>query len=258
MARPRQLGQSALCRLQALLTHCPCFRAIELLCLGGLFLLRSVAFNKRLHGTTLCMTSHGVLFCLVRKRHFAMSSFRGRSLPGRRTNLSHALSLVSAFLSSLPRRPIIVRLPVSMAASCASFLLRRRRRISSSVPRVGKRGLVSGFVRGSTRRPLLPRLKVGRTTPIGGGISRRRRSRSGRRSVRSRDCFARALTGVCIGRRECSGTLRVVGGLGLGCPGGGTCFTSRVEFLRGLVVGAGSGWEGYVCCLLSWLYLRLF
>lgn len=86
-------------------------------------------------------------------------------------------------------------------------------------------------------------------TPIPKGLTRLRR---GRRGPLSSSCFARALTRVCMGRGQCRGTLRVVGGLGLGCPRGGICFTSRVEFLRGLVVGAG-GWGGsmHVCFCLG-------
>ncbi len=230
------LSGSALPHLEELISRFPCFRPIHLLFLHGLCHLRSDSFSGRLEGTSFFLTSHGTLFRLVRKAGCQLRPIGGRHPITRHVPIrkrSEACSLVSDFLTGLPRRGPQQSHPMSTSASCVTFLVRDRSTPSSVtvIPHVRRRSLVSSFVNRKSHHVILDSIRSSRLRIP--GLSRR--------GIRGRSCFARALTGVCVGRNECAGTVRVVQHLDLGCPGGGHCFTSRVQFLSGLVVGGGGG-----------------
>lgn len=251
MRRPRRVSQRALCSLHTLLTLCPCCRATHLLVLGGLCLLRSPDFSRRLHQTTVCVSSHGIVFRVVRTTRCRLGHARGGP---RNVNVlstgggrSHADDLVSRFLSSVPASTRRGRgggrghgpAPTSTTMSCMSCLVRARARRGVRRPSHAV-DLVSSFVRrnnfglrgvGNARRSRpgsSTSARPTRTTPRG-------RSDSGNK------VFARALTEVCVGRKGCRETCRVVSHLRGRRPRGDTCCMSRLEFLRGLVLGTG-GW----------------
>ncbi len=254
VTRPRLLGERALCTLHGCITLCPCRRTTQLLVLRGLCVLRSLAFSRRLRATTFCVAGHAALFGVIRTRCCRLTPTIGDATTANPTTDTSAL--VSAFLSTIPTRRAASRGPavVSTAISCVTCGVSgdTSTAASSDTPATtARRDLVSGFLRGSNNGVAVPR-----NAPAGNSKPRAGITLRGSHSRLRRNFCARDLTGMCVGRNGCSGTCRVVGRVGLGDSRGDYCFTSRVQFLRGIVTTGGGwallgGWERTrVCALL--------
>ena len=102
-----------------------------------------------------------VLFYLIEGERFIISPLDKQEKPKEEGGLDRTLSLIDAFLSSLPEDSAAVELPMDVTADYTSFLLHEEEHPSDDgIPRMKGQSLIDDFIEKSAEEPLLPQLGI--------------------------------------------------------------------------------------------------
>ena len=158
ITHPERLNRDTLYELRTLLARYPYFQTVRLLYLKNLFLLHDITFGEELRKAALYVADRKILFYLIEGERFTVSSFEKQDRPKENAGLDRTLSLIDAFLSSLPEEPVAVELPMDVTTDYTSFLLHEEERVSDDVPQMKGQSLIDDFIEKSAEEPLLPQL----------------------------------------------------------------------------------------------------
>ena len=164
ITHPERLNRDTLYELRTLLARYPYFQTVRLLYLKNLFLLHDITFGEELRKAALYVADRKVLFYLIEGERFTVSSFEKQDRPKENAGLDRTLSLIDAFLSSLPEEPVAVELPMDVTTDYTSFLLHEEERVSDDVPQMKGQSLIDDFIEKSAEEPLLPQLGMKEVT----------------------------------------------------------------------------------------------
>ena len=116
ITHPELLNRDTLYELRTLLARYPYFQTVRLLYLKNLFLLHDITFGEELRKAALYVADRKVLFYLIEGERFIISPLDKQEKPKEEGGLDRTLSLIDAFLSSLPEDSAAVELPMDVTA----------------------------------------------------------------------------------------------------------------------------------------------
>ena len=127
---PEKLNRESLYELRTLLAKYPYFHTARLLYLKNLYLLPDISFGEELRRSALYIDDRKALFCLVEGDRDTLKALE-KKLPkvsAGTQNIDRTLTLIDAFLSSLPeeqQQPVEAPsdYPLAMASDYSSYLL---------------------------------------------------------------------------------------------------------------------------------------
>ena len=143
ITHPELLNRDTLYELRTLLARYPYFQTVRLLYLKNLFLLHDITFGEELRKAALYVADRKVLFYLIEGERFIISPLDKQEKPKEEGGLDRTLSLIDAFLSSLPEDSAAVELPMDVTADYTSFLLHEEEHPSDDgIPRMKGQSLI--------------------------------------------------------------------------------------------------------------------
>ena len=167
ITHPELLNRDTLYELRTLLARYPYFQTVRLLYLKNLFLLHDITFGEELRKAALYVADRKVLFYLIEGERFTISPLDKQEKPKEEGGLDRTLSLIDAFLSSLPEDSAAMELPMDVTADYTSFLLHEEEHPSDDgIPRMKGQSLIDDFIEKSAEEPLLPQLGIKEAVPV--------------------------------------------------------------------------------------------
>ena len=167
ITHPELLNRDTLYELRTLLARYPYFQTVRLLYLKNLFLLQDITFGEELRKAALYVADRKVLFYLIEGERFTISPLDKQEKPKEEGGLDRTLSLIDAFLSSLPEDSAAMELPMDVTADYTSFLLHEEEHPSDDgIPRMKGQSLIDDFIEKSAEEPLLPQLGIKEAVPV--------------------------------------------------------------------------------------------
>ena len=103
---PEKLDRETLYELRTLLARYPYFQTARLLYLKNLYLLHDIGFGEELRRSALYLTDRRVIFSLVESDRYSLEQFERKESAGGAEDLDRTLSLINAFLTSLPDKVV--------------------------------------------------------------------------------------------------------------------------------------------------------
>ena len=159
---PELLNRETLYELRTLLARYPYFQTARLLYLKNLFLLHDIAFGEELRKAALYIADRRVLFTLVEGERRTLKALEHLEVPDDAPGVDRTLSLIDAFLSTLPEEPTapgIITLPVEAATDYTAYLMKdeaEEPKPSEEGPKMKGQEWIDNFLEKSEEQPLIP------------------------------------------------------------------------------------------------------
>lgn len=154
---PECLNRETLFELRTLLARYPYFQTARLLYLKNLYLLHDITFGEELRRAALYVTDRRVLFSLVEGEKYALKDLKKENPTGENPSLDRTLSLIDAFLSSLPEeQEKEIPLPVSPVMDYSTYLMQDApHEEPADAPKLKGQDWIDSFLEKSSTEPLL-------------------------------------------------------------------------------------------------------
>ena len=154
---PECLNRETLFELRTLLARYPYFQTARLLYLKNLYLLHDITFGEELRRAALYVTDRRMLFLLVEGEKYALKDLKKANPTGDNPSLDRTLSLIDAFLSSLPEeQEKEILLPVEPVIDYSTFLMQDAPQDEpADAPKLKGQDWIDSFLEKSATEPLL-------------------------------------------------------------------------------------------------------
>ena len=154
---PECLNRETLFELRTLLARYPYFQTARLLYLKNLYLLHDISFGEELRKAALYVTDRRMLFLLVEGEKYALKDLKKENPTGENPSLDRTLSLIDAFLSSLPEeQEKEIPLPVSPVIDYSAYLMQdASQEETADAPKLKGQDWIDSFLEKSSTEPLL-------------------------------------------------------------------------------------------------------
>ena len=154
---PECLNRETLFELRTLLARYPYFQTARLLYLKNLYLLHDITFGEELRRAALYITDRRVLFWLVEGEKYALKNLKQEKQTEENPGLDRTLSLIDAFLSSLPEeQEKEIPLSVSPVMDYSTYLMQDApQEEPADAPKLKGQDWIDSFLEKSSTEPLL-------------------------------------------------------------------------------------------------------
>ncbi len=240
ITHPERLNRDSLYELRTLLARYPYFQTVRLLYLKNLFLLHDITFGEELRKAALYVADRKVLFYLIEGERFTVSSFEKQDRPKENAGLDRTLSLIVAFLSSLPEEPVAVELPMDVTTDYTSFLLHEEERVSDDVPQMKGQSLIDDFIEKSAEEPLLPQLGMKEVTAAKKEVAEADEPEDTEEDMEEESYFTETLAKIYVKQQRYSKALEIIKKLNLKYPKKNAYFADQIRFLEKLIINTKS------------------
>ena len=235
MKHPEQLNRETLYELRTLLARYPYFQTARLLYLKNLYLLHDITFGEELRRAALFVADRRMLFALIESEHYSLHELERQHLVAENTGVDRTLSLIDAFLSSLPQEPSmpsIMELPVEAAGDYTAYLMQDGAASDSeSQPKLKGQDLIDNFLEKSEEQPLIASVADD--------------ADDGKIAISVEDSedesyFTETLAKIYVKQRRYSKALEIIKRLNLKYPKKSVYFADQIRFLEKLIINAKS------------------
>lgn len=240
ITHPERLNRDTLYELRTLLARYPYFQTVRLLYLKNLFLLHDITFGEELRKAALYVADRKVLFYLIEGERFTVSSFEKQDRPKENAGLDRTLSLIDAFLSSLPEEPVAVELPMDVTTDYTSFLLHEEERVYDDVPQMKGQSLIDDFIEKSAEEPLLPQLGMKEVTAAKKEVAEADEPEDTEEDMEEESYFTETLAKIYVKQQRYSKALEIIKKLNLKYPKKNAYFADQIRFLEKLIINTKS------------------
>jgi len=230
---PELLDRESLYELRALLARYPYFQTARLLYLKNLFLLHDITFGEELRRAALYIADRRVLFSLVEGERYTWKALEKRQVPEETGGVDRTLSLIDAFLSSLPEEPSasgFVSLPIEAATDYTAYLMKEpsvgEETKSKEEPRMKGQELIDSFLENSEEQPLISSV-VEEEEDFGDKAGKEEEDES---------YFTETLAKIYIKQQRYSKALEIITRLNLKYPEKNAYFADQIRFLEKLII----------------------
>ncbi len=155
---PEYLNRETLFELRTLLARYPYFQTARLLYLKNLYLLHDISFGEELRKAALFVTDRRILFQLVEGDKYAIKQQKTEVPADANLGLDRTLSLIDAFLASLPEEhEKEMPVPVQPVVDYSTYLLQDvpQEEVVEG-PKLKGQDWIDSFLEKSTVEPLIP------------------------------------------------------------------------------------------------------
>ena len=237
---PELLNRDTLYELRTLLARYPYFQTVRLLYLKNLFLLHDITFGEELHKAALYVADRKVLFYLIEGERFTTAPLDKQNQLKEEVGLDRTLSLIDAFLASLPEEPVAMELPIDVTADYTSFLLHEEEHSSEDIPQMKGQNLIDDFIEKSAEEPLLPQLGVKEGQPVKKEASGDDEPEDNEEDTEDESYFTETLAKIYVKQQRYSKALEIIKKLNLKYPKKNAYFADQIRFLEKLIINTKS------------------
>lgn len=240
LTHPELLNRDTLYELRTLLARYPYFQTVRLLYLKNLFLLHDITFGEELRKAALYVADRKVLFYLIEGERFTISPLDKQDQPKEEAGLDRTLSLIDAFLSSIPEESVAKELPMDVTADYTSFLLHEEEHPSEDIPQMKGQSLIDDFIEKSSEEPLLSQLGVKEASPIKKEVSGDDEPEDTEEDMEDESYFTETLAKIYVKQQRYSKALEIIKKLNLKYPKKNAYFADQIRFLEKLIINTKS------------------
>ena len=230
---PELLDRESLYELRALLARYPYFQTARLLYLKNLFLLHDITFGEELRRAALYIADRRILFSLVEGERYTWKALEKQQLPEEAAGMDRTLSLIDAFLSTLPEEPTassFISLPVEAAMDYTTYLMKEspigEDTAGKEEPRMKGQDLIDSFLENSEEQPLISSV-VEEEEEILDKIEEETEDES---------YFTETLAKIYVKQQRYSKALEIITRLNLKYPEKNAYFADQIRFLEKLII----------------------
>ena len=230
---PELLDRESLYELRALLARYPYFQTARLLYLKNLFLLHDITFGEELRRAALYIADRRILFSLVEGERYTWKALEKQQLPEEAAGVDRTLSLIDAFLSTLPEEPTassFISLPVEAAMDYTTYLMKEspigEDTAGKEEPRMKGQDLIDSFLENSEEQPLISSV-VEEEEEILDKIEEETEDES---------YFTETLAKIYVKQQRYSKALEIITRLNLKYPEKNAYFADQIRFLEKLII----------------------
>ena len=233
---PKKLDRETLYELRTLLARYPYFQTARLLYLKNLYLLHDIGFGEELRRSALYLTDRRIIFSLVESDRYSLEQFE-RKVSGEDTEgLDRTLSLINAFLTSLPDKVASSAevLPVEVAADYTAYLMRESeevKTVSEGVPPMVGQQLIDNFLESSEEQPLISSMAEDEEDESQVALSAEEEEEG---------YFTEVLAKIYVKQQRYSKALEIIQKLNLKYPKKNAYFADQIRFLEKLIINTKS------------------
>ena len=236
MKHPEQLNRETLYELRTLLARYPYFQTVRLLYLKNLYLLHDITFGEELRRAALYIADLRVLFTLVEGDSHTLKALERQLVVEENPGADRTLSLIDAFLSSLPEEPAapgIMTLPVEAATDYTAYLMQEPAEVKEApveVPKLKGQEWIDHFLEKSEEQPLIASVVEDEDD-------------SSVEIVEEQDeesYFTETLAKIYVKQQRYSKALEIITRLNLKYPEKNAYFADQIRFLKKLIINTKS------------------
>jgi hypothetical protein len=244
---PDVLNKDTLYELRTLLVRYPYFQSLRLLYLKNLYLLHDITFGVELRKAALYVADRRVLFYLIEGNKYVLhNSKKKKKLVDELENepsLDRTLTLIDAFLSSIPEEAVQQRADFDYATDYTAYLVGQEdvpQSIEESeieTPRLRGHELIDDFIEMNNADSSSLRLK-----PLDDNeeSSIELPMTDIYRDEEDDSCFTETLAKIYIKQQRYSKALEIIEKLSLKYPKKNAYFADQIRFLEKLIINAKS------------------
>jgi len=233
---PEQLNRETLYELRTLLAHYPYFQTARLLYLKNLYLLHDITFGDELRRAALYIADRRVLFTLVEGDHYTLKALEKQQVADENSGVDRTLSLIDAFLSSLPEEPAapaIITLPAEAATDYTAYLMQESLEESGSAeeaPKMKGQEWIDNFLEKSEEQPLIA------------SVAEEDDDEPEKMEEEPEDesYFTETLAKIYVKQQRYSKALEIITRLNLKYPEKNAYFADQIRFLEKLIINTKS------------------
>ena len=237
MKHPEQLNRETLYELRTLLARYPYFQTVRLLYLKNLYLLHDITFGEELRRSALYIADLRVLFSLVEGERYSLKSLEKQQVVEEGPGVDRTLSLIDAFLSSLPEEPAtpgIISLPVEAATDYTAFLMKEEDSKAieeiEEAPKMKGQEWIDHFLEKSEEQPLIS--SVVEDDDENSDIPAEESD--------DESYFTETLAKIYVKQQRYSKALEIITRLNLKYPEKNAYFADQIRFLEKLIINTKS------------------
>ena len=233
---PEKLDRDTLYELRTLLARYPYFQTARLLYLKNLYLLHDIAFGEELRRSALYLTDRRVIFSLVEGDRYSLEQFEKKESVEESEGLDRTLSLINAFLTSLPEKTVSFReaIPVEAATDYTTYLMREpedAKSVPEEVPPMVGQQLIDNFLESSEEQPLISSMVEDEEDENQVVLSA---------DEEEEGYFTEVLAKIYVKQQRYSKALEIIRKLNLKYPQKNTYFADQIRFLEKLIINTKS------------------
>ena len=245
ITHPELLNRDTLYALRTLLARYPYFQTVRLLYLKNLYLLHDITLGEELRKAALYIADRKMLFYLIEGERYTLIPSGEEEKPGEQPGLDRTLSLIDAFLSSLPEEPAATELPpVDITTDYTSYLLSEKEEESSSAPAEAPpmkgQDLIDDFIEKSAEEPILPQLGLKVPEPAEAVESEEGQAEENEEDPEDESYFTETLAKIYVKQQRYSKALEIIKKLNLKYPKKNAYFADQIRFLEKLIINTKS------------------
>ena len=234
---PERLDRESLYELRSLLACYPYFQTARLLYLKNLFLLHDITFGEELRRAALYIADRRILFSLVEGERYTLKALEKQQAPEETVGVDRTLSLIDAFLSSLPEEPSassFVSLPVEAATDYTAYLMKdstvREETVGQEEPRMKGQDLIDSFLENSEEQPLISSVVEEEEEILD----------KTEEEAEDESYFTETLAKIYVKQQRYSKALEIIKKLNLKYPKKNAYFADQIRFLEKLIINTKS------------------
>ena len=233
---PEQLNRESLYELRTLLARYPYFQTARLLYLKNLYLLHDIAFGEELRRAVLYISDRSVLFTLVEGDRYTVKSLEKQPPLEDVSGIDRTLTLIDAFLSSLPEEPAssgLITLPMEAATDYTAYLMKESEGETQSedLPKLKGQEWIDHFLENSEEQPLIAPAAEDEEDEKTAHVTEEPDDES---------YFTETLAKIYVKQQRYSKALEIIRRLNLKYPKKNAYFADQIRFLEKLIINAKS------------------
>ena len=233
---PESLNRETLYELRTLLAHYPYFQTARLLYLKNLYLLHDITFGDELRRAALFLADRRILFSLVEGEHYTLKALEKQQVTDDASGVDRTLSLIDAFLSSLPEEPSapgIITLPIEAATDYTTYLMQEPQEesaASEAAPKMKGQEWIDNFLEKSEEQPLIASVAE----------EEEEESEKIEEEPEEESYFTETLAKIYVKQQRYSKALEIITRLNLKYPEKNAYFADQIRFLEKLIINTKS------------------
>ena len=240
---PEHLNRETLYELRTLLARYPYFQTARLLYLKNLFLLHDITFGEELRRAALYIADRRVLFLLVEGDKYSRKALEKQMQPEAEAGLDRTLSLIDAFLSTLPEEEEAVygkAIPMDVSTDYTAYLMKEADEPAEGTPKLQGQELIDTFLEKSEEEPVLS-VKEEEKTPEAEPLPEEKEvEEETEENLEDESYFTETLAKIYVKQQRYSKALEIIRKLNLKYPKKNAYFADQIRFLEKLIINAKS------------------
>ncbi len=242
---PEQLNRESLYELRTLLARYPYFQTARLLYLKNLFLLHDIAFGDELRRASLYIADRRMLFSLTEGEHYTLKNLEKEIQPEEHSGGDRTLSLIDAFLASVPEEPMkkTVVVPMDATFDYLNYLTGQSESPAAETqesPKLNGQELIDHFLEKSEEEPLIASVAAEEMKDASAEDEEEESDMAQGADEEDESYFTETLAKIYVKQQRYSKALEIIQRLNLKYPKKNAYFADQIRFLEKLIINTKS------------------